>query len=133
MMFDRRTNSLWSQIHQARCGPATGSELARIPVVETTWLRWSELHPNSTVLTARTGFTNRDYGTYPQGDYNIPNNPRLLFPSTAFSAERALKELVLGILNGSAAAAYPFGVLSPWTTRLPSTTWLGISRFSLPI
>lgn len=113
VMFDRRTNSLWNQMfHQARCGPATGSELARIPVVETTWLRWSELHPNSTVLTARTGFTDRNYGTYPYGNYDIPNNFQLLFPSSAFSAERAPKELVLGILNGSTATAYPFGVLS---------------------
>ena len=112
MMFDRRTNSLWGQMfHQARCGPATGSELTRIPVVETTWLRWSEMYPNSTVLTTNTGF-DRPYGQYPYGDYNIPNNAGLLFPSTAFSAERAPKELVLGILNGATAKAYPFGELS---------------------
>ncbi len=112
MMFDRQTNSLWNQLLMgSQCGPDRGATLARLPVVETTWKQWREAHPQTTVLTLNTGF-NRAYGQYPYGNYNIPDNAETFFPSSQFSNARPPKELVLGIREGSATVAYPFGALA---------------------
>ncbi len=112
MMFDRATESLWPQLlYSARCGTSKGAVLNRIPVVETTWGAWLALHPNSTVVTRNTGFV-RQYGLYPYGDYDVPTNGRLLFPSSPFSSLRPPKELMLGVTLNSESAAYPFGALS---------------------
>lgn len=115
VMFDRLsgggTESLWNQLLMgAQCGAEKGTELRRVPVVETTWARWRELYPETSVLSKATGHT-RNYGAYPYGNYDEPDNPTLLFPSSPWNPARPPKELVLGVRSGSASAAYPFGVL----------------------
>ena len=112
MMFDRQTESIWNQLLMgAQCGPESGKLLTRLPVVETTWKQWRTAHPQTTVLTLDTGF-DRAYGAYPYGDYNLLDNAATFFPSSTFSDARPPKELVLGIREGNAAVAYPFGVLA---------------------
>lgn len=120
VMFDRLsgggTESLWNQLLMgAQRGAEKGTELKRVSVVETTWGRWRELYPQTSVLSTATGHI-RDYGAYPYGNYDDPNNPWLLFPSSPWNRARPPKELVLGVRANSAAAAYPFGVLD--TTSL---------------
>ncbi len=84
-LFDRETTSLWHQLSlQALCGPAAGTELRRLPVIETTWGHWKSLYPNSTVLALNTGYP-LQYGRYPYGDYDERDNDALLFPSRWFS------------------------------------------------
>ncbi len=112
MMFDRQTNSLWNQLLLgSQCGPDRGAALARLPLVETTWKQWREAHPQTTVLTLDTGF-DRPYGEYPYGNYSLLTTEDTLFPSSQWSRARPAKELVLGIREGSAAVAYPFGALA---------------------
>ena len=112
MMFDRSTESLWPQLLlSAGCGPERGTALKRVPLVETTWGEWQAAHPTTTIVTTNTGFQ-RSYGAYPYGNYDVPTNSALLFPSSPFSAARPPKELVLGVHQGQASVAYPFGVLA---------------------
>lgn len=106
MMFDRTTGSLWPQMfHGAGCGDLVGTDLTLKPIVETTWEKWKELHPNTTVLSDETGF-NRDYGLYPYGNYRQFETPPF-FPQ-AIDTRRPPKEPVLGVFEGSQRVAYPF-------------------------
>ncbi len=109
MMFDRRTESLWPQLMtSARCGPLLGTELAVGPIVETTWERWQELYPQTTVVTTNTRFVNLPYGEYPYGSYDLTTNQSFLFPGSPFNITRLPKEVILGIVDGEAKVAYPF-------------------------
>jgi hypothetical protein len=119
MMFDRRDNeSLWPQMNrQANCGANVGTDLQMLPVVEMTWGAWKALHPDTKVISSRTGHS-RNYTTagYPYGDpdpassYEAPNNDRLLF-DIPIDDRRPPKERVLGIPDGDGGLAVPFGEL----------------------
>ena len=111
IMFDRETESLWNQLLLgAQCGPERGKPLDPLPVIETTWGHWKDLHPTTTVTTHQTGFV-RPYGEYPYGDYAQLHNDLTFLPSSQWSRARPPKELVLGVRVGLFSAAYPFGVL----------------------
>lgn len=115
VMFDRRENeSLWPQmLRGATCGASIGTELEMLPVMEMTWGKWKELHPNTNVISSQTGFS-RDYteNGYPYGNYDIKFNDRLLFEGTGIDDRRPPKERVLAIPNGDEGGiAFPFGEL----------------------
>jgi hypothetical protein len=112
VMYDRTTGeSLWPQMARgARCGPADGTGLDMVPIVEMTWEGWRTLHPDTRVVSKGTGFL-RDYSTYPYGDYDSPDNPRLLFPGS-IDDRRPPKERVLGIPMGEGGIAFPYGLLA---------------------
>lgn len=64
LMYDHETKSMWSTIRGAPViGPLVGKgiELKPLYVVTTTWGKWKQLHPETDVLSLRTGHT-RDYG-----------------------------------------------------------------------
>jgi hypothetical protein len=111
VMYDRNNSeSLWPQmLRGARCGPADGTALQMVPVIETTWQGWLTLHPDTRVISGNTGFV-RDYTNYPYGNYDDPGNTRLLFPGNV-DTRRPPKERVLGIPQGSGGIAFPFGLL----------------------
>lgn len=110
IMYDRSNDeSLWPQMERgARCGSRAGTDLILFPVVEMTWGGWRTLHPDTRVVTSRTGF-GRDYQVYPYGDYDRIDNTALLFPMGSLDTRRPPKERVLGIPTGSGGVAYPFG------------------------
>lgn len=118
-MFDRRDDeSLWPQMNrEANCGASVGTDLAMLPVMEMTWKKWRELHPNTKVISSETGFS-RNYTTsgYPYGNpdpessYERPNNDNLLF-DMPIDDRRPPKERLLGIPNGDGGLAVPFGEL----------------------
>ncbi len=63
LMYDQATQSLWSTLRgRPVIGPlaATGIALERLSVVTTTWGEWRSRHPDSRVLSLRTGHQ-RDY------------------------------------------------------------------------
>lgn len=111
VMFDRSSSeSLWPQMNRAAaCGPATGTDLNEIPVVEMRWSAWAALHPDTEVLSNDTGF-NRNYTAsgYPYGDYERVSNDRLLF-DIPIDDRRPPKERILGIPDGEGGLALPFG------------------------
>lgn len=117
MMVDERTESFWPQLlASARCGPLLGTPLESLAIVETTWERWQELYPETTVITTNTGFS-RNYGEYPYGQYDSPPNPDLLFPSSPFNIARKPKEPVQGVIQGDAALVFPHFAMRDSTLR----------------
>jgi hypothetical protein len=110
LLYDRQTESLWSQIKkQAVTGPMKGQRLRALPTTHTTWRAWRASHPDTLVLSTDTGHA-RNYSRDPYGDYAAERG--LYFPVSARSNRYHPKEWVLGLeLNGE-AKAYPFSELS---------------------
>lgn len=65
VMYDRQTESLWSQIEgRAIAGHLTSRTLDRVPVQTVTWDQWRQAHPEGKVLSRDTD-GDRDYGRNP--------------------------------------------------------------------
>ena len=106
ILFDRATDSLWSQMRlEGICGSFQGTRLPILPVVQSTWAAWKAMHPDTSVVSFNTGF-NRNYDVYPYGDYDQVDNTRLLFPQTTIDPRLPMKENVLGIQHDGVARAY---------------------------
>ena len=106
LLYDRQTQSLWSQIRsEAITGPLQGSRLVTLPVSHTTWRDWKERHPDSQVLSEDTGFR-LDYDVDHYSDYR--RSGRIYFPVTAQSGEYRRKEMVMGLEIENQFKAYPF-------------------------
>src|SRR6266511_2690844 len=70
LMYDRQTDSRWPQLlGQAISGPSRGRVLEQVPLDWTSWGRWRAVHPDTLVLSTRTGYL-RQYGNDPYGSYN---------------------------------------------------------------
>ena len=106
LMYDRQTQSLWSQIlSQAVTGPMKGTLLPAVAVTHTTWADWRNRHPDTLVLSANTGF-NRNYQANPYDGYERESN--IMFPVRFRSEGYHPKEQVLGLVLDGKAKAYPF-------------------------
>ena len=103
VMYDRQTESLWSQIEgRAIAGTLTGSELTRVPIATVTWKQWRRAHPDGHVL-ARPEGSGRDYGQNPYVGYDEPDSEPFLFDGE--SDDRLLpKERVVALLDGQPLA-----------------------------
>ena len=107
LLFDRNTESLWSQIlGKAVSGPLSGTPLPQLPAFHTTWADWRTRHPETEVLSTDTGY-HRDYRSSPYGGYE--KSPRLFFRV----ANRAPKDYhpkawVMGVEVDGVHKAYPF-------------------------
>ncbi|MCH7935004.1 MAG: DUF3179 domain-containing protein, partial [Gemmatimonadetes bacterium] len=119
IMFDRKEflgepTTLWPQMLAAgRCGPLEPKALTMFPVIEIEWGDWVELHPDTRVVSKRTGIS-RLYRAdlYPYGDYEVEDNASFLYPVSNLDLRRPPKERVLGIPDGEGGGiAFPFGVL----------------------
>lgn len=84
LMYDRESESLWSQISaEAVTGPLLGQRLRLLRSRTDEWGRWRRDHPETTVLSRDTGHR-RDYGRSPYGSYAqsrdvmfpVPRDPR---------------------------------------------------------
>jgi hypothetical protein len=110
LLYDRETNSLWSQIlGKAVTGPAKGAKLALVATAHTSWADWVARHPDTLVLSEDTGYT-RDYARDPYAGYDV--NPVILFPVANSSSRFDNKEVVLGLDLDGSRKAYPFGELA---------------------
>ncbi len=106
ILFDRRTDSLWSQMRlESICGALSGTRPPLLPVVQSAWAAWKALHPETTVVSFNTGFS-RNYDVYPYGDYDQIDSTQLLFPQTTVDPRLPMKENVLGIRHDGVARAY---------------------------
>lgn len=104
--FDRETTSNWSQIlNESVNGELLGEKAELIQLVETDWMTWKTMYPDTKIMSLNTGFS-RTYGVYPYVDYRtnhnffifpVPNDNRL--PS---------KERVHAIIEGESAKTYRF-------------------------
>ena len=110
LLYDRATQSLWSQIMaQAIAGPRKGEKLTLVPLTHTTWADWKARHPDTLVLSTDTGFS-RDYSRDPYAGY--ASSSRIMFPTAAASDRFSAKELVLGVELNGARKAYAFSELA---------------------
>ena len=113
LMYDRggRPESLWSQVAaQGVSGPGARRDLKTLPVELTSWQDWHARHPNTTVLSDRTG-TARNYHINPYQAYFAGRN--LMFPARPMSNRLPAKVPVLGVWVGGKARAYPLSAFDP--------------------
>ena len=119
LMYDRQTQSLWSQIlSQAVSGPMKGTILPAVAVTHTTWADWRQRYPDTLVLSMDTGF-NRNYQANPYDGYEKENS--IMFPVRFRSEGYHPKEQVLGLVLDGKAKAYPFVELAKGSGDLNDT------------
>jgi hypothetical protein len=106
LLYDRQTESLWSQIlSKSISSKYKNTPLSIISSSHTSWGKWQQQHPNTLVLSTKTGYQ-RNYNRSPYGDYN--RNQTIYFPISAKSKRYHPKERVLGISLNGIHKAYPF-------------------------
>ena len=110
LLYDRQTESLWSQIMaQAISGTHKGRRLLAIPMSHTSWSDWRQRHPETLVLSQDTGFS-RDYQRTPYAGYETSR--KLFFPVKFRAQGYHPKERVLGLEIDGQYRAYPFAELA---------------------
>lgn len=98
IMYDRATNSYFPQIKGAGItGDRRGERLDQFRVIWTTWGKWKQKHPDTTVLTEDTGvlreYTRDPYGSYaPRSGYYASDN--VMFPTQHEDERRDAKDVV---------------------------------------
>ena len=107
VMYDHQTNTLWSQfLRQGIKGELAGTELEVIPVTQTTWAAWLELHPDTLALDKNGRYSSESYNGYYSGG-------RAGVIGEAHVDERLnTKEMVVGVDVGGNTKAYPFKTLA---------------------
>lgn len=109
LLYDRQTESLWSQIRrQAISGKMKGDKLEPVVLTHTRWQDWQQRHPDTLVLSTDTGYR-RDYSRSPYAGYS--KSRELFFPVQARDDRYHPKELVLGLELDGRFKAYPFSEL----------------------
>lgn len=110
VMYDHQTNTLWSQLAgQAIRGALRGTQLPVFPSLMTSWGEWKALHPDTRVLSTRQKGRQDDIidpyaGYYTSGAAGF---------STGLEQNELLpaKSLVIGLVAGKEARAYPLAVV----------------------
>lgn len=112
LLYDRQDDALWSQAGLiAVSGPNAGRSLIHLSGWEvTTFARWREAHPGSTVATLDTGYYSVDrynataYESYFQTD-------DVMFPVSGMDNRFPNKHPVVGVRFGETAKAYPVAAI----------------------
>ena len=116
LLYDRQTESLWSQIRkQAITGPLKGERLQQIPLEHTNWSDWRARYPKTKVLSQDTGYR-RDYTRSPYAGYE--QSPQIMFEVAARDGRFRPKEWVIGVEIEGIFKAYPFSKLPKEKTEL---------------
>jgi hypothetical protein len=109
VMYDRRTESFWSQMRlSAIIGTHATERLDLLPVFQGTWQAWRTLYPNTGVLTENTGY-NRNYRQDIYIVSNYTTSTDVWFRQTPQIDTRFHpKEMVVGLVGTETVIAYPF-------------------------
>lgn len=106
VMWDRETESLWSQMRlEAVAGPKKATAAPLQGVLEMTWKAWKTLHPDTLVISKKTGYA-RDYQRYPYRDYRTNHSNTFRGTKPEPDARFENKELVFGVVVDGKAKAY---------------------------
>ena len=99
VMYDRETQTYWTQIDgKAIVGELTGQEQVEVTIDTVVWRDWKKVHPDSEVLSQKTGHL-RPYGKDPYGSYY--ENSNLFFPVENEDNTIHPKTIIFGIeVNG---------------------------------
>jgi hypothetical protein len=110
LLYDRQSESLWSQIKmQAVSGKRLGENLQLLPASHTSWAEWRARHPHTQVLSERTG-ARRDYDRNPYEGYSTSR--KLFFPVSSRDKRYHPKEQVIAVKIGEQAWVWPFAELA---------------------
>jgi hypothetical protein len=110
VMYDQgaEDDTFWVQmIGQGVKGPEIGQKLERLPVVETTWAKWKQMHPDTLVVSSDTGHS-RDYSRYPYADFRTDDSDTHQPTNPDFQGTYRAKDRVLGLVGESTSRAYAF-------------------------
>lgn len=122
IMYDRSTNSNWSQL-KLEC--VNGSLLGEKPlianVIEMPWKDWKSMFPNSKVLSNLQGY-DRNYNDYPYGPY-LEVDDLLLFPVNPLNEVLPNKERVFTIIINDMVTAFRFDDFE--NSNIIKYNWLG--------
>ena len=92
VMYDHQSTTLWSQfLRKGVRGPLAGVELDVVPVTQTTWASWSELHPDTLVLHKNGRYQGDVYSSY------YRDSSAGVLGETRKDDRLKRKELVLGV------------------------------------
>lgn len=104
ILFDRETDSLWSQVLQESInGERIRERPQQYQVLETTKATIAEMYPDAVVMTRTTGH-DRPYDDYPYGSYK--RNSDLLFPVESRDLQLHPKTRVLVVESGNIRLAF---------------------------
>jgi hypothetical protein len=107
LLYDRNTESLWSQIlSKAVSGKRVGEALTPIPISHTTWRDWLAKHPDTLVLSDDTGHF-RDYQRDPYAGYEESRYTYFAVNNKSPDNYHP-KEIVVGLGIDGVYKAYPF-------------------------
>ncbi len=105
LMYDRKTNSLWSQFSlQAVTGSQIGTRLTWRLSEQLTWETWRQKFPDGKVLSTATGFL-RDYSRNPYNEHD--SSPFPFFRVDEIRPDLPAKAWVWGIDVDGVGKAYP--------------------------
>ena len=102
VMYDHQTGTLWSQfLRRGVSGELSGTELDVVPVTQTNWSTWRDLHPDTKVLDTGGGYRSDSYTNYYSG-------PAAGVIGEANRDDRlSTKSLVVGVDFDGHTKAYP--------------------------
>ncbi len=108
VLYDDATGSLWSQLlATAIRGPATGETFELVPASLSTWGEWREVHPGTRVLLPPPGSVTvagrESRVDYDESKYDYEGETQVVGYDAAASYT-----LVVGVVHGGEAVAYPF-------------------------
>jgi Protein of unknown function (DUF3179) len=105
LMFDRETDSLWSQLEmKSISGPEVGTSLKWLISEHMTWKTWREKYPQGKILSDDTGY-NRNYSGNAYAGYFASEST--MFPVPFARDELRNKALVIGVIVNGVAKAFP--------------------------
>ena len=104
VMYDHQTRTLWSQfLHRGVEGELEGIELDVIPVTQTAWGAWKELHPDTKFLDMLMAD--------PYDQYYADNNRPGVIGERNTDDRLSTKDLVVGVNFDGTPKAYPLDAL----------------------
>ena len=114
VMYDHQTNTLWSQIlAQGIRGALKGQKLDLVPSQLMEWGQWQAQHPHTRVLSAERMGKGTGSIVDPYAGYYASGLAGLIGPGG--DDRLPAKELVVGLVVGSQARAYPLAALKERT------------------
>ncbi|MFQ5780648.1 MAG: DUF3179 domain-containing protein [Nitrospiria bacterium] len=120
VMYDHQTGSYWHQVGGvAIVGKLSGKRLTVLPSIMATWSEWRALHPDTRILSRKTGhprsYMRDPFARYPAG----LNKGRFAFPVSKKGRDKRLHpaDEVLAIEVGGVRRAYPLAKLGDAIVR----------------
>src|SRR3989338_1914149 len=105
VLYDRQTESLWSQLHQKSfAGKLHETVLSSYPFTVMNWQTFKTIYPNGQALSQETGVS-RDYLRNPYGNYHLTQD--IYFPLSHMDERLPSKTVIFGITVGDKHIAIP--------------------------